>query len=165
MISHALRVEMEVWRGRCAGFEHRRAHELVPDERRPVVGARLVGLFIEQAVVARREGVVHVHLHAELGQQSQLVQIAKGIQKSRGPAVASAGVLARFPSATSVYRVHTCRGVPHRILRLRRGFASHSSERLHPASSFIECPMARSGWTRHRRSDRKTASIPGAGGW
>ena len=85
MISHALRVEMEVWRGRSAGSRTVVPMSLCHSERGPVVGARLVGFFIEQAVVARREGVVHVRLYAELGQQSQLIQVAESYRGRSRP--------------------------------------------------------------------------------
>src|ERR1035437_2913619 len=80
--------------------------ELAPQKSDPVVGTGLIGGLVEQAVVAGGQGVVHVHLHAALGQNSELIEIAEAVEESGGPTVATASGLRRL-------------GIPHGLAGLK----------------------------------------------
>src|SRR5581483_4613594 len=76
--------------------QHGGSHEVMPGQRCPVVGTRRIGVFVEKAVVAGGEGVVHVDLDASLREAAELVEIAEAVEKGGGPGIASTGCFAGF---------------------------------------------------------------------
>ena len=69
---------------------------LAPQQGRPIVWPRHQCLVIEQAVVAGRERVVHMHLDAPFGQSPELIEITKAIEKCRRPWIAPASCVGCF---------------------------------------------------------------------
>src|SRR4051794_35440429 len=79
--------------GRCgdACVEHGRSHQAMPEQRGPIVRTWPERPFVEQAVVAGGERVVHHYLDAGSGEAAELIEIAKAVEKGRVPGIAAAG--------------------------------------------------------------------------
>src|SRR5258708_11893765 len=61
-----------------------------PQQRAPVIRPWLQRSFIEQAVIACRQCIVHDDLNAGSCQPPELIEIAERIQEGRGPRVSTA---------------------------------------------------------------------------
>ena len=147
----AMGIDMKACLKRYAGIEHGRSHQSPPQQRAPIFRPRLQRVFIEQAVVARRQRVVHDDLNARLGQPSELIEIAERIQKGHGPGISAAGGIGGFGEPDRLARREpVAKRLDRRPARGRCPTAIVRKARLPARSCRCIAPTAR------HNNDRKT---------
>ena len=63
----AMRIDMETRLKGRGGIQHAASHQFSPQKSTPVIGSWRQRLLIQQAIIARRERIVHHDLNASLG--------------------------------------------------------------------------------------------------
>src|SRR5947209_6348103 len=85
-----MRVHVETSLNGHAGIQHAASHHFLPQNSTPVIRSGLQRLLVQQAVIARRERIVHHDLNASLGQPPKLIEISERIEEGRFPSVSAA---------------------------------------------------------------------------
>ena len=89
-------MQAQIRRGRNRRRQHHLAHGAPPQQRRPIIGARLQRLLVDQGIIRCGQRVVHHHLHPAPGQHGILVQVTETVEEGRRPGGAATGRLCRF---------------------------------------------------------------------
>src|SRR4029079_1131806 len=81
---------MEPWSVLYAGFEHGGPHEPAPEQRAPIIGFGFESVFVQKAVIAGDQRVMHHHAHLLPSEPAKLIKIAEGVQEGAAPWIATA---------------------------------------------------------------------------